>query len=65
MPPICFFAVLRHMWYDFTNGLRVCCSKPIRPLPPQSAALADVIYAVQTAGMELFSDIVTQQLLCR
>lgn len=34
-------------------------------LSPQSAALSDVIHVSRTAGMELFSDIVTQKLLCR
>lgn len=34
-------------------------------LLPQSASFADVIQIVETKGMEVFSDIVSQRLLCR
>jgi len=34
-------------------------------LLPQSTAFADVIHVAATKGMEIFSDIVSQKLLCR
>jgi hypothetical protein len=32
---------------------------------PQSASLSDVIHIADTKGMEIYSDIVTQTLICR
>jgi len=32
---------------------------------PESGRFADVIHVAETVGMELYSDIVTQRLLCR
>jgi hypothetical protein len=49
--------------YDPQHVLRL--DNALSELSPQSAALSDVIHIARTAGMELFSDIVTQKLLCR
>ena len=34
-------------------------------LLPQSEQFSDVIHIAETAGMEIYSDVVTQRLLCR
>jgi hypothetical protein len=49
--------------YDPQHVLRL--DNALSELSPQSTALSDVIHIARTAGMELFSDIVTQKLLCR